>query len=212
VVVSHGGTVLGALEFEGTARLLTPPFVPASPVDDVELRVEGDPQPIPRPMTLWNRWVEHDPRPLSVGVSEIRAVEADAAPPEAERRRYTPDEVRAQLLYEGLHADDWLAGRFTLFLPPSVRVVRLGLGVEPLGAGAGPSAARLLLEDRLLRSVAFAAHGDAEVTVELPPAGSATGLRALALSCERPLRLPTRDTADVDMRRISYRLRWLEIR
>jgi hypothetical protein len=210
VTIRHGGRSLGVFRIEGSARIITPPFLPESDLDVVELAVDGEPLPTPRRYTLWNRWVQHDARRLSVGVTDVRAVAADEIPGNgALPRRLSAADVRQALVYDGLHTDGWLGRRFTLTVPPDVRRVRLDVYVARLPGQSEPGAACVRVTGAEPRTVPFLAYGDHRIDIDVPEAaGSAP---EIAVEFERVATMATRYLAGLDERRISVRLRAMEL-
>jgi hypothetical protein len=177
----------------------------------VEVSVAGEPRPIARRFSLWNQWVDHDARRLSLGVYDIRAIPADHLL-DAGRlpRTLAPSEVRETLLYDGLHTDDWLGRRFTLTVPTTVTGVKLGVTVPQFAADAAPGNARILVPGAPPRVESFLGYGDADIDVEIPAGSGRT--TTIAFEFSHFANVATRDAAGLDERKISTRLRWIELR
>jgi hypothetical protein len=210
ITITHAGRCLGSFKIEGSARILTPPFVPESPLGVVQLAVDGRPQPTPRRYSLWNRWVEHDSRELSVGVYDVRAVGADEVPGASGLpRTLTPADVQETLVYDGLHTDGWLGRRFALTLPAGVRRARLDLYVAQLPGKSEPGGATIHVTGTGPRAVPFRDYGDNRIDVEVPGAtGSPT---EIAIEFDHRATMATRYLPGLDQRQISVLLRGLEL-
>ncbi len=208
VTVRHRGQPLATFDVEGSARLATPPFVPDTPFDEIVLEVAGAPRPMPRALTLWNRWALHDPRPLALGVSDVQArrVGEAAGSDGAFARRWRPREIRAQLLYDGLHADDWMGRRFVVTVPGGALGARLALDglseQQPVRVTVDGGAARVVdLQPSLLQTV------DLELTES--PDGDG---HVIALEFTRWREEATTSQLGLDRRREAARLLWLDLR
>jgi len=209
VTVRHRGQLLATFDVEGSARMATPPFVPDAPFDEVVLEVAGEPQPTPRVFTLWNRWAQHDPRPLALGVSDVRAAPADeaAGPRGAVARRWWPREIRSRFLYDGLHADDWMGRRFTLTVPGGARGARLALD-----GLTGPQPVRVLVDGGPERVVDLEPSGHPQIVdVDLGQPADGDGHR-LTLEFARWREQATTSQLALDHRREAARLAWLDLR
>jgi hypothetical protein len=208
LTVRHRGQLLATFDVEGGARLATPPFVPDGPFDEVVLEVGGEPHPTPRAFTLWNRWALHDPRPLALGVSDARTRPAgEAAGPESVLpRRWSPREIRAHFLYEGLLADDWMGRRFSVTVPAATRGARLAFdnltSAQPvsLTVDGGPA-----------RVIDLQASHPQVVDVELTGAAEDDG-HVITLEFTRWREQATTSQLGLDRRREAARLVWLDLR
>jgi hypothetical protein len=208
VTVRHRGQPLATFDVEGSARVVTPPFVPDAPFDEVVLEIAGEPRPMPRAFTLWNRWAQHDPRPLALGVSDLQARRAgEAAGPEgAFARRWWPREIRAHYLYDGLHADDWMGRRFVVTLPAGARGARLALDglseAQPV---------RVTVDGGAARVVDLQPSFPQTVDLELIESADGDG-HVIALEFARWREEATTSQLDLDRRREAARLLWLDLR
>ena len=207
VTVSHRGQLLAMFDVEGSGRMATPPFVPDAPFDEVVLEVAGDPRPTPRAFTLWNRWAQHDPRPVALGVSDVWARPASerAGPDGVIARRWSPREIRAHFLYDGLHADDWMGRRFTLTLPAGARGARLALD-----GLAGPQPVRVRVDGDPAREVDLTPSHPQIVDVDLAQADAENG-HVITLEFARWREQATTSQLDLDRRREAARLLWLDL-
>jgi hypothetical protein len=162
---------------------------------------------MPRAFTLWNRWAQHDPRPLALGVSDLQARPAgEAAGPEgAVARRWWPHEIRARFLYAGLQADDWMGRRFVITLPAGTRGVRLALDglteAQPVSVTVDGGAVRL---------IDLQASRPQTVDLELTGASDRDG-HVVALEFARWREQATTSQLDLDRRREAARLLWLDL-
>jgi hypothetical protein len=207
VTVLHRGQPLATFDVEGSARLATPPFVPDAPFDEVVLEVAGEPRPMPRAFTLWNRWAQHDPRPLALGVSDLQARPAgEAAGPEGTvARRWWPREIRARFLYAGLHADDWMGRRFVITLPAGTRGARLALdGLTE------PQPVSVTVDGGAVRLIDLQASRPQTVDLELTKSADGDG-HVVALEFARWREQATTSQLDLDRRREAARLLWLDL-
>jgi hypothetical protein len=197
---------LAAFDVEGTGRIVTPPFVARAPFDEVVLEVAGQPRPMGRPFTLWNRWVQHDPRVLALGVSDVETrPEGQAIGPEGEiARRWSPEEIRARFLYDGLHGDDWIGRRFVVTVPSRARRARVGL--SDFG---GPQPIRVTV-DGTVRVADLQPSQPQIVDVDLPGLAPGDG-HVIALEFTRWHEQGTTSRPDLDRRREAARLLWLDL-
>jgi hypothetical protein len=196
---------LGTFDVEGSARLATAPFVPDGPFDEIVVEVAGDPRPMPRAFTLWNRWAMHDPRILALGVSDAQAqrIGETAGPEGVIARRWSPREIRAHLLYGGLHGDDWMGRRFTVTVPAGARGARLALdGV------AEPQSVSVTVDGRARRRIDLQTSGTQMVDLELTEGGDG---HVIALEFSRWREGATTSQLDLDRRREAARLLWLDL-
>jgi hypothetical protein len=128
------GRKVDDIEFSAYARLLSRPFIPSPGWTHIELAIQEDAQPLPRPYALWKRWVPGDPRMLNVAVSEIAVVsdqgaEADAA--QAIDLRISDQYNRA--LLNGVYPDLWMGreAAFKLRIPGEADALEIS-GVLPI--------------------------------------------------------------------------------
>jgi len=208
LTVRHHGRPLATFDVEGSARLITAPFVPDAPFDEVMLEVAGEPRPTPRAFTLWNRWALHDPRPLALGVSDVRVSPAgEAAGPEGVvARRCWPREIRARFLYDGLHADDWMGRRFALTVPPGTRGARFALD-----GLTGPQTVRVRVDDAPARVVGLEPSAHPQfVELDLGEPSDGNG-HEIKLEFARWREQATTSQLDLDHRREAARLVWLDL-
>jgi hypothetical protein len=208
VTVRHRGQPLATFDLEGSGRLATPPFVPDAPFDEVVLEVEGEPRPMPRAFTLWNRWALHDPRPLALGVSDVRPrrVGETAGPEGVVTRRWRPREIRARFLYGGLHADDWMGRRFVVTVPAGVRGARFALD-----AVAEAQPVSVTVDGGAPRVINLETTGPQTVDLDLTEPAEGDG-HVIALAFTRWREGATTSQLDRDRRREAARLLWLDLR
>jgi hypothetical protein len=208
VTVRHRGQPLATFDLEGSGRLATSPFVPDAPFDEVVLEVEGEPRPMPRAFTLWNRWALHDPRPLALGVSDVRPrrVGETAGPEGVVTRRWRPREIRARFLYGGLHADDWMGRRFVVTVPAGVRGARFALD-----AVAEAQPVSVTVDGGAPRVINLETTGPQTVDLDLTEPAEGDG-HVIALAFTRWREGATTSQLDRDRRREAARLLWLDLR
>ena len=208
VTVSHRGRLLSTFDVEGGGRVVTPPFVPEGPIDEVVLEVAGEARPMPRAFTAWNSWVQHDPRSLALGVSDVRARPAgEPAGLEGDLgRRWRPREIRARFLYGGLQADDCIGRRFAVTVPARARRARIAVAgltwPQPVSVTVDHGAARVVdLEGGVTQIV------EVELTGPAGPDG-----HTVTLEFTRWREEPTTSQVDLDRRRTTGRLLWVDLR
>jgi hypothetical protein len=210
---SHGAEPLGVDTIEGTARVISDPFVPSPLLDQVDLRIDEPSVPMPRAFTLWNSWVAQDPRDLPLGIYDIRAEEEDAIERtyRPARTSYTPAQVRAELLYGGLHSDDWTGKRFRIGVPSgSCRELSIEAGYVRLGGDDLPARVHIKVNDQPEEDAVIRDYGTFIAKASIP-AGNGSGFDWIEFEFEKSLLTDTSYTVGQNLREISSHLQVLRV-
>jgi hypothetical protein len=137
VSVFLNGVLLQRFSMVGMTQFVTKPFVARGPVSQIEILVDEQANPLPRPWALWNRWVAHEARRLNVAIASVDLVDADLDT----RNLFSFVDLASPngntALLNGIFMDRWMGTEASLTLAspdPAPRELRVS-GMAPGGVG-----------------------------------------------------------------------------
>jgi hypothetical protein len=156
--------------FSAYSRILTKPFEAAGPWSQVELEVEEDAAPLPRPKPLWAARVPQDPRRLNVAVSDIELVDPDVLTLPPSMIDLAEEFEKPQAFVDGVYPDRWIGAEAhcSLRVPSGARGIEIA-GMAPEAPGLSfPYVIDVTLSDRRIGSATIRGIGAFRQVIPLP--------------------------------------------
>jgi hypothetical protein len=210
ISVILNGELLDRIHLMSAARVVTKPFVARQPWSQIELLVDEDADPGPRPWGLWNLWVPAEPRRLNIGLMEIELVSADLREIEASSHNFLAADEPA-ILVNGIFPDRWMASEATVtlrahFVPDEIRIKGLIPGVPTLPF---PYPLRVSVNGEALPPCVIASPGSVHLNCPIP-GQIRTSIQPGAL-VKIELRADATFSTVRDPRKLSLRLECVEL-